>query len=98
MNRYRIVWACIVVTLTLSAHASRNELVGNVLAHLGMASAIVALGVTLWLCYAYALRVSQKMAPATVQGVLRVVAFVLLCIGVQIASNGLEAIVKTARK
>ncbi len=41
--------ACIVVTLTLSAHASRNELVGNVLAHLGMASAIVALGVTLWL-------------------------------------------------
>jgi multiple antibiotic resistance protein len=90
--------ACVVVTLTLSAHASRNELVSNVLAHLGMASAIVALGVTLWLCYAYAPKVAQKMAPATVQGVLRVVAFVLLCIGVQIASNGLEAIVKTARK
>lgn len=90
--------ACIVVTPTLSAHASRKELVSSALAHLGMASAIVALGVTLWLCYAYAPRISQKMAPATVQGVLRVVAFVLLCIGVQIALNGLEAIVKTARK
>jgi multiple antibiotic resistance protein len=87
-----------VVTLTLSAHASRNELVGSVLAHLGISSAVVAMGVTLWLCYAYAPRISQKMAPATVQGVLRFVAFVLLCVGVQIASNGLEAIVKTARK
>jgi multiple antibiotic resistance protein len=90
--------ASIVVTLTLSAHASRHELVSNVLGHLGMALAIVALGVTLWICYAYAPRITQKIAPATVQGILRVVAFVLLCIGVQIASNGFEAIVKTAWK
>ena len=90
--------ACIVVTLTLSAHASRHELVSNVLGHLGMALAIVALGVTLWVCYAYAPTITQKIAPATIQGILRVVAFVLLCIGVQIASNGLDAIVKTASK
>jgi multiple antibiotic resistance protein len=90
--------ACIVVTLTLSAHASRHELVSNVLGHLGMALAIVALGVTLWLCYAYAPRITQRIAPATVQGTLRIVAFVLLCIGVQIASNGLEAIVKHASR
>lgn len=90
--------ASIVVTLTLSAHASRHELVSNVLGHLGMALAIVALGVTIWLCYAYAPRITQKIAPATVQGILRVVAFVLLCIGVQIASNGFEAIMKTAWK
>jgi multiple antibiotic resistance protein len=90
---------CIVVTLTLSAHASRHEeLVSNVLGHLGIALAIVALGVTLWLCYAYAPRITQKVAPTTVQGILRVVAFILLCIGVQIASNGLEAIVKAATK
>ena len=89
---------CMVVTLTLSAHASRRELVSNVLGHLGMALAIVALGVTVWLCYAYAPRITQKVAPATVQGILRVVAFVLLCIGVQIASNGLEAMVKAMPK
>jgi len=90
--------ACIVVTLTLSAHASRHELLNNVLAHLGMALAIVALGATIWLCYAYASRITQKIAPETIQGVLRVVAFVLLCIGVQIASNGWQAIVKAAPK
>jgi multiple antibiotic resistance protein len=89
---------CIVVTLTLSAHASRHELASNVLGHLGIALAIVALGVTLWLCYAYAPRITQRVAPTTVQGILRVVAFILLCIGVQIASNGLEAMVKAVTK
>ena len=90
--------ACIVVTLTLSAHASRPELASNVLAHIGIALAIVALGVTLGLCYAYAPEITKRIVPATVQGILRVVGFVLLCIGVQIASNGLEAIVRTASK
>lgn len=90
--------ACIVVTLTLSAHASRLDLVGNVLAHAGMALAIVALGVTIWLCYLYASRITEKIAPATIQGILRVVAFVLLCIGVQIALNGWEAVVKALPK
>jgi multiple antibiotic resistance protein len=90
--------ACIVVTLTLSAHASRRELLSNILGHLGVALAIVALGVTIWLCYVYASRITQKIAPTTIQGILRVVAFVLLCIGVQIASNGWEAMVTAVRK
>jgi len=90
--------ACIVVTLTLSAHASRRELLSNVLGHLGVALAIVALGVTIWLCYVYASRLTQKIAPNTIQGILRVVAFVLLCIGVQIASNGWEAMVTAVPK
>ena len=90
--------ACLVVTLTLSAHASRRDVVSNVLAHLGMALAIVGLGITIWFSYAYSPKITQKIAPATVQGILRVVAFVLLCIGVQIASNGVEAMVKGLAK
>lgn len=89
---------CIVVTLTLSAHASRHDLTGTIFAHLGIALAIVGLGVTVWLSYAYAPRITRKISPQTVQGILRVIAFVLLCIGVQIAWNGLEALVKAAPK
>lgn len=88
---------CIVVTLTLSAHASRPQIAPTIFAHLGIALAIVGLGVTVWLSYAYAPRITQKIAPQTVQGILRVIAFVLLCIGVQIAWNGLQALMKTAR-
>jgi multiple antibiotic resistance protein len=88
----------LVVTLTLSAQASLPDLIGNLLAHLGVALAIAGLGVTVWLCYAYAPRIAKKVAPHTIHGILRVVAFVLLCIGVQIATNGLQAIAKTFPK
>jgi multiple antibiotic resistance protein len=89
---------CIVVTLTLSAHASQPAIVGTIFAHLGIALAVVGLGVTVWLSYAYAPGITRKVKPQTVHGILRVIAFVLLCIGVQIAWNGLEALVKTASK
>ena len=85
---------CIVVTLTLSAHAARNQLVSNFLSHLGITLGIAAQGLAVWLSYAYAPKITQRISPQTVHGILRVIAFVLLCIGVQIAWNGLEAMIK----
>ena len=82
---------CIVVTVTLSAHASQNAVIGNVIAHLGIAAAIVVLGLLVWLSYAYAPKITMKINAQTVHGILRVIAFVLLCIGVQIAKNGLSS-------
>ena len=89
---------CIVVILTLGAHASRNEVFHDVLAHLGITAAILAISITVLLSYTYAPAIAQKIAPQTVQGILRVIAFVLLCIGVQIAWNGLESMVKSMPK
>jgi multiple antibiotic resistance protein len=89
---------CIVVTLTLSAHASNTRVVANVLAHVGIASAVLALSLIVWVCYTYAPKITQKIAPQTAQGILRVIAFVLMCIGVQIAWNGLEAMIVALRK
>jgi multiple antibiotic resistance protein len=89
---------CIVVMLTLGAHASRKGVLNNVFAHLGIAAAIVALSFTVLLSYTYAPKIAKKIAPQTVQGILRVIAFVLLCIGAQIAWNGLEALVKGMSK
>lgn len=90
--------ACLVVTLTLSAHASRPDILDSVFAHLGMALAIIGLGVTIWFFYAYAPRITQKVAPTAVQGILRLVGFALLCIGVQIAWNGVEALIRVSAK
>jgi len=89
---------CIVVTLTLSAHASQHVMVANLFAHLGVAVGIVASGVTVLLSYASAPKITQKIKPQTVHGILRVISFVLLCIGVQIGWNGLEAMVKAIPK
>ena len=89
---------CIVVMLTLSAHASRTGVLANILAHVGIAIAVVALSVSVYVCYTYAPKITQKVAPQTAQGILRVIAFVLMCIGVQIAVNGLQALITAAPK
>jgi multiple antibiotic resistance protein len=89
---------CIVVMLTLSAHASVRNVTDDVMAHLGILAAVIALSVSVYFSYAYAPKITERVPPQTAQGILRVVAFVLLCIGVQITSNGVGAILKTALK
>jgi multiple antibiotic resistance protein len=81
---------CIVVMLTLSVHTDQTTLEDKVLAHVGLFIAVVALSALVYLCYAYAPKIARTISPATAHGILRVVAFILLCIGVQIAWNGLS--------
>jgi multiple antibiotic resistance protein len=81
---------CIVVMLTLSVHTDQTTLEDKVLAHVGLFIAVIGLSALVYLCYAYAPKIARTISPATAHGILRVVAFILLCIGVQIAWNGLS--------
>jgi multiple antibiotic resistance protein len=83
---------CIVVILTLSAHASQGDLTATVLSHVGLFVAGVVLSVLVYICYAYAPQITRAISPSTAHGILRVIAFILLCIGVQIAWNGLSSL------
>ncbi|MBB5339335.1 MarC family protein [Tunturiibacter gelidoferens] len=83
---------CIVVMLTLSVHTEQTTLEDKVLAHLGLFIAVIVLSALIYLCYAYAPKIARTISPATAHGILRVVAFILLCIGVQIAWNGLSGL------
>jgi multiple antibiotic resistance protein len=89
---------CIVVMLTLSAHASVRGVLSNVLAHVGVFMAVVALSLLVFVCYGYAPKITARIPAQTAHGILRVIAFVLLCIGVQITWNGVEALLKTLLK
>jgi multiple antibiotic resistance protein len=86
---------CIVVMLTLSVHASQPTLRDKVLAHVGLFIAVILLSGLIYLCYAYAPKIARTISPSTAHGILRVVAFILLCIGVQIAWNGLSDLLST---
>jgi multiple antibiotic resistance protein len=86
---------CIVIMLTLTAHASTHGLVPNLLAHLGILIAVIMLCVLVYFAYAYAPLITQKISPQTARGVVRVIAFLLLCIGVQIAWNGISSLLRT---
>jgi len=86
---------CIVVMLTLSAHASKKMISEDVLAHVGLLIAVIVLSALVYVCYAYAPQITRKISPSTAHGILRVVAFILLCIGVQIAWNGAASLLAT---
>ena len=86
---------CIVIMLTLSIHAHQHAVTDTVLAYVGLFVAAVALSISIYFCYAYAPKIARSISPSTVHGILRVIAFILLCIGVQIAWNGLSDLLKT---
>ena len=84
----------IVVTLTLAAHASSPSLLDSALAHLGLLIATLLVVIIIYFCYAYADRIEAKLSPTITQGILRVMSFILLCIGVEIMWNGIQNLLK----
>jgi multiple antibiotic resistance protein len=88
----------LVTVLTLSAQASRHGLKANLLQHGAVFAAVVVLSVGVFLCYGYAPKITTKISQSTAHGILRVIAFILLCIGVQIAWNGVSELVSTVLK
>jgi multiple antibiotic resistance protein len=79
------------VALTLGANppAGFRQLLVTALAH-AVGIFLVALGV--FLCYRYAEVILRKLGPTGTGIVVRLTAFVLLCIGVQICWNGVHAL------
>jgi multiple antibiotic resistance protein len=84
--------------LTLTAHISNKALSRNIEAHVGVFLAVVVLSLICYFCYAYSPKITRIIPPSTAHGILRVIAFILLCIGAQIAWNGLSALLVTIIK
>jgi multiple antibiotic resistance protein len=80
----------LVVMLTLSARVSNRGLPQTAEGHAGIVLAAILLSASVYFCYGYAPRLIKAVSPSTVHGILRVIAFILMCIGVQIAWNGLS--------
>ncbi len=87
---------CIVVMLTLSAHASVKNTSANVISHSAILAAVAVLSFVVFISYAYAPRITAHISPQTAHGILRIIAFVLLCIGVQISWNGFQTLMRIA--
>ena len=84
--------ATVVTMLALSAHASRPTMAANLLAHAGIFAAAVVVTACVYGCYAYAPKLARRIAPGTINGIVRIVSFITLSIGVQIAWNGVSAL------
>lgn len=71
------------------AHGVDRLLIGFLAAILG--TGLIAFSV--WICYSYAERVARWLGHTRMMVVLRLSAFIVLCIGVQISWNGIKALV-----
>jgi multiple antibiotic resistance protein len=52
------------------------------------------IALVMYFSYAYADWVTARMPPSITQGIMRVIAFILLCIGSEIVWNGLQNLLK----
>jgi multiple antibiotic resistance protein len=87
----------VAIMLTLSAQAKSLALGNRIPAFLGLfACAIVLSGMVYSFC-AYAPIAAKKFPSPIVHGVLRIIAFLLICIGAQIAWQGLHSLLLTSK-
>jgi multiple antibiotic resistance protein len=64
----------------------------------GTVLGILALGVTVFVCYAFSARIIRRLGPTGSEILVRLSAFILMCVGVQIIWSGYSALVLVAPK
>ncbi|MFC5525360.1 MarC family protein [Rhodanobacter ginsengisoli] len=85
----------IVVVLTLSAHAAGHAWQASLLTHAAIFVAAIVLAVLVFFSYAYAPRLSRMLPGHAISGVQRLISFILLCIGAQIAWGGMATLLRS---
>ena len=82
------------VILTLSAHEDENDLVAHFLNLGALFIAILLICLVIYICYANTPRLIQRLGPRGEQIVNRLSAFLVFCIGMQIAWSGIKTLIK----
>ncbi|MGB8480303.1 MAG: MarC family protein [Acidobacteriaceae bacterium] len=86
----------VVVTLTLAAHAEQSTSIDSIFSQLGLFLAVVVLCGMVYFAYGYAPALARKVSRQTIHGILRIISFILLAIGVQIFWRGAEVLLREA--
>lgn len=82
------------VAITLGANAP-NHYPEKLAVIVGAIVGSAAIGISVYLCYAFADRLARILGPTGMSVVLRLTSFLLVCIGVQILWNGLRALISS---
>jgi len=82
------------VLLTLSAHTSGNAWSTHLFSLSAILLAIVIMSILIYVCYAFTPAVLGRLGPRGEQIVNRLSAFLVFCVGIQIAATGLKHLIK----
>lgn len=83
----------VAVTLTLSAHTLHGELTETLLGQAGVFLGILANGVLIYFSLAYSNKIAARIGQKGLSVMLRLVAFIIVCIGAQISWTGVSALI-----
>ncbi len=85
------------VAITLGAHLPKRLDTHSMFAPGAMIASIagaLVISLLIWVCFAMAERMSRALGPTGTSVLMRLSSFILFCIGVQIAWNGVQGLVK----
>ena len=87
---------CIAVIFTLAVHHGAKTDLGTQLASLsGTFIGLVGVALVVYLCYVYSFVIEKKLGPDGAHALNRIMAFVTMCIGLQILWAGIQGLAKT---
>lgn len=80
----------IAVALTLGSNVHEETHLRFILTALAAVLGIIGIGITVFLCYRYSDELQRLLGPTGTSILIRLSAFILVCIGIQIMFNGLH--------
>lgn len=84
----------VAVAITLSAHTSREDVIATVGAQLASFVGIVAVAAVTYFCLANAGRIASRLGRSGMSAVVRLSAFIVVCLGTEIAWNGARVLLR----
>ena len=82
------------VAITLSAHTSRDHLIETAAAQLGAFVGIAAVAAVTYVCLANAGRIAARLGPSGLSVLVRLSAFIIVCLGAEICWNGARVLLR----
>jgi multiple antibiotic resistance protein len=84
---------CMAVALTISAHETINhELHTTLLEKAGAVIGILLIAISVYICYRYAAKITKRLGEKGTQVIIRLSAFIIFCIGLQISWHGVQGL------
>lgn len=85
---------CVAVAITLSAHSQKADAIGTALVQTGDVVGILVVSALVYLCFQYSAFVMKSLGQSGTAVLMRLISFLVTCIGIQISWEGLQILAR----
>ena len=85
---------CVAVAITLSAHSQKSDVLGTALVQAGDIIGIGIVSLLVYLCFQYSTFVTKSLGQSGTAVLMRLISFLVACIGIQISWEGLQILIE----